>query len=139
MLRLLHGSVTATGKDHENIGSDEFLRATSRQVHLVVDTAGDELPIHVEPFRWGGECRIEVHLNAVANDDGLVQVHGFTSFFEGTSEDTPHERDREVLNFFVRKTTTSNPHPTVVGAHMQNDGDVGDVTISLSNVIMEEE
>ncbi|MEZ4504273.1 MAG: hypothetical protein R2848_00130 [Thermomicrobiales bacterium] len=133
--RKLTGFIEATGKDFETFGSDEFLRPTRRDIFEVFTVGDDERPIPCEPFRWGGECRIEVHLNYIANDNGTVQVHGFTSFFEGTSEDTPDERDREILNFLVPK----GEHPTVVGAHMQSGDDLGDIRISLNNDIIEEE
>jgi hypothetical protein len=136
---MLQGFVRATGKDHENFGSDEFLRPTDRPVNMLIDVGDGERTVPVEPFKWGGECRIEVHLSAIANDDGVVNVFGHTSFFEGTSEDTPDERDREIVNFLVPRLRPSNPHPAVVGTHMQSGDDVADVTISLTNSIVEEE
>jgi hypothetical protein len=131
--RLLSGSIRATGKDHENFGSDEFLRETSREVTEFLEIGNSEQPIPVAPFKWGGECRIEVHLNAMALDSGVVQVHGFTSFFEGSSEDTPDERDREILSFLVPRFKPPHDHPVVVSAHMASGPDFGDVVISLRN------
>jgi hypothetical protein len=137
---MLQGSVRATGKDHENFGSDEFLRDNTRDVSMLLNVGDDEREIPVAPFKWGGECRIEVHLNAIADDKGVVHVHGFTSFFEGDSEDTPNERDREILNFLVpRFKPPSHAHPTVIGAHMQSGDDLADVTVSLTNTIVEED
>ncbi len=139
MMRRLSGSVRATGKDFETFGSDEFLRDNHRDVNMVISVTDDDREIPVNPFKWGGECRIEVHLQAIANDIGVVNVFGFTSFFEGTSEDTPDERDREILNFLVPRNTAANPHPTVIAAHMQSGDDLGDVVITLTNNIVEEE
>ncbi|MFD3655975.1 hypothetical protein [Streptomyces sp. NPDC058620] len=133
MPRLLMGSVRAAGKDFENFGSDEFLRDNHRDVRELLNQGDNESAIRVDPFKWGGECRIEVHLNAIALDSGVVQVHGFTSFFEGTSEDTPDERDRELLNFLVPRFKAPHDHPTVISAHMQSGPDMGDVTLSLTN------
>jgi hypothetical protein len=116
-----------------------FLRDNHRDVNMVINSADSEREIPVAPFKWGGECRIEVHLQAIANNVGVVNVFGFTSFFEGTSEDTPDEGDREILNFLVPRNTQSNPHPTVIAAHMQSGNDLGDVVVTLTNSIVEEE
>lgn len=139
MARQLFGFIRGSGKDYEVIGSDEFLRPTDRSINLILGDDDPEQRLPVEPFRWGGECRMEAHLNAIVAHDGMVQVYGHTSFFEGTSEDTPHERDREIVNFFVPRTTTSFSNPTVVSLHMQNDGDYGNLLISLQNSIVEDE
>ena len=138
--RVLTGFVRATGKDHENFGSDEFLRPTDRAVNEVLRIGDHERALRVAPFRWGGECRLEVHLNAIANDRGVIQVFGFTSFFEGDSEDTPHERDREIVNVLVPKFHHQHlKHPVVTSTHLQSGADSGDITISLQNFPSEEE
>jgi len=138
MGRMLHCAVRVDGKDFENFGSDEFIH-TTQMVDLVLNDGDDARPLPVGPFRWGGECRVEVHLEAIANDKGTVNMFGFTSFFEGSSEDTPDERDREVLNFLVPKTTQANPNPTVVAAHMQSGDDFADVVLTITNGFLEEE
>ena len=121
MGRMLHCAVRVDGKDFETFGSDEFIHDT-HEARVALRDGDDAQALDIAPFRWGGECRVEVHLEAIANDKGTVNVFGFTSFFEGTSEDTPDERDREILNFLVPKNTLANPNPTVVGAHMQSAG-----------------
>lgn len=132
--RILTGFVRGTGKDSETFGDDEFLRPTDRPINIALPIGDPEIELFVEPFRWGGECRTEVHLFVMALDTGTIQIHGFTSFFEGTSEDTPHERDRELINFVVPTFSPSGfSNPIMVMTHMQNDGDSADVVISLQN------
>ncbi len=136
--RFLLGEVIASGKDHENFGSDEFLRGASQEIREVLTVGDHERPIVIHPFRWGGECRLEVHVQAICNDNGTVQVFGHTAFFEGDSEDTPHERDREIINFHVLKNGADQPNPTVQSWHMQSGSDTADVTFSLTNTTAED-
>ncbi|MGV9289965.1 hypothetical protein [Streptomyces sp. NPDC003719] len=136
--RVLTGNINATGKDFETFGSDEFLHDNQRSIQMPLVIGDNESEIPVAPFKWGGECRIEVHLNAIALDSGTVQVHGFTSFFEGTSEDTPDEKDRELLTFLVPRFKAPHDHATVQAVHMQSGDDLADVTLSLSNLPLDE-
>lgn len=132
--QILEGFVGVSGRDKETFGSDEFIRDARHEVRVIMARIDDAVRLNVPPFKWGGECRVEARLEAISNVNGTVQVFGQLIFFEGDSENTPNERDREIVNVLVPARSTSFPHPMVVGAHLQNgEGDFADVRLSLTN------
>lgn len=141
MPRLLRGTVTVEGVDHEDFGSNEHPVDKLREIHLLLDR-GPETRLDIAPVKWGGECRVEVNVNALVLNDNRIQIHGDAAFFEGASDDTTEEEDRQTILFFVPRTTTSNPHPhrhhvslrnrTVIGAE-----DSADVFFTFTNTILE--
>jgi hypothetical protein len=142
MFRRLTGTVQVEGTDHEDFGPNERVNAL-RDVGLTLEIGEPtERPLNIAPVKWGGECRVEVHANALALDDGRVQIQGVAIFFEGASEDTGEEEDRAFINFVVPRTTFFIPNPFVVSFDLRNRTFIGGedfakVTFSLSNNILE--
>ena len=141
-MRILSGTVLVQGTDHEDFGPNEHPGDNVRSIQSDIRIGDHERDIPIAPVRWGGECRVEVHMNAIARDDGVIQLNGFAAFFEGSSEDTQEQEDRKVFQFEVPRTTQSNPNPSRFHIPLRNATLVGaedsaDVFFTLTNTILE--
>ncbi|MBE9169601.1 hypothetical protein IQ238_19415 [Pleurocapsales cyanobacterium LEGE 06147] len=142
MLRLLQGTIRVEGVDREDFTSNEHPVDKIRDVQVYLETGQPEQTIAIAPVKWGGECRVEVHMNVRALGDGSVKVSGTTILFEGASEETGEEEDRATIDFSVPRTTRNVPprhhhismrNRTLIGAE-----DSAEVFFTLSNTIVEE-
>ncbi|MCV7281367.1 hypothetical protein H7J88_17150 [Mycolicibacterium flavescens] len=145
MARLLTGKITVHGTDHEDFGANEHPTDNVRQVGpLIMHPGQGFIDLGKPTVSWGGECRVEVDLEAHLTDlNDAIRVHGWAYFFEGASEHTNELEDHREFDFHVNRTTGTSPettfsvplrNSTVVGAE-----DHAEVFFALSNRIVEEE
>jgi hypothetical protein len=137
MTRLLQGSVRVEGVDHEDFTDNEHPRDKLRDFQLFLVEGQPEQTIEVRPVSWGGECRVEVELNARALADGTARIGGQARFFEGASETTGELEDTRSIDFAVPPTTPATP-PRQHHVHLRNFVDVGaedtaDVFLTVTN------
>lgn len=139
--RNLAGIITVEGVDHETFGKNE----TTKQSHpagALLNTDQPAQTIAVGDTKWGGECRVEVHMNARALGDGRIQIEGKAQLYEGDSEDTNDLDDEETFTFVVPRTTKTNPAPVHHTVQLKNEGagggDSATVVFSFTNLIIEE-
>jgi hypothetical protein len=142
MLRLLQGTVRVEGTDHEDFGANEHPHDKIRDVQIMLETGQPEQNLTVAPVKWGGECRVEMELNARALTDGSVKVTGEARFFEGASEETGELEDTAVIDFTVPRTTANTPprhhHVSLRNGVLIGAEDSADVFFTLSNTRIEE-
>ena len=145
MARILTGSITVQGTDHEDFGSNEHPTDNVRQVGpLVMNPQDGFVDLGMPTVKWGGECRVEIDWEAMVdpNLNDAIVVHAITRFFEGASEDTNEMEDQQEHTFSVPKTTQTNP-PTDFSISLRNSTVVGaedhaEVFFRLENRIFEE-
>jgi hypothetical protein len=141
MSRLLQGNVRVEGVDHEDFTSNEHPSDKLRDFQIVLEPGQPEQNISIRPVKWGGECRVEVELNARALNDNSVKVTGEARFFEGGSEETGELEDTKSIDFTVPRTTGGTPprqhhvslrNQTFIGAE-----DSAEVFLTVSNRLVE--
>ena len=140
--RLLTGIARVDGKDHEDIGSDDWIHAAHSIDKVLPKDEGIWRPLNIPHFRWGGECRVEIDVSALAQNDNSVRVAGWSYFYEGASEDTGEEEDRTEIDFVVTRFTAAVPDPYVISYELRNATFIGaedfaTVTFQLKNIITE--
>jgi len=109
MARLLQGNVRVEGVDHEDFTANEHPSDKLRDFQIVLEPGQPEQNITVAPVKWGGECRVEVELNARLVDQSTAKITGQARFFEGASEETGEQEDTETIDFVVPRTTSTTP------------------------------
>ena len=120
------------GKDFENFGGDEFIHHADGRSRPERRRRRPSAPEY-GPFKWGGECRVEVHLKGHRQRQGHREHVRLHVVLRGVvREDTPDE------GMTVRSSTSwcprprrPNPNPTVVAAHMQSGDDFADVILRV--------
>ena len=127
--------VYAHGVDKEWFGRDEQTHLTDCQETVFT---GPNQTMEALGCRhgWGGECRLEVNLQALQNTDHSIRVFGYAKLFEGASEST-NDIDGEVsIEFVVPKGGVIATHNFHVNNGREN-GDRADIQIRAVNAIAE--
>ncbi|MFD3655974.1 hypothetical protein [Streptomyces sp. NPDC058620] len=137
MPRLLQGTARVEGVDHEDFTANEHPSDKLRDFQIVLEEGQPEQNIEIRPVSWGGECRVEVELNARAVDNGSAKITGEARFFEGASETTGELEDRQSIDFSVPRSTGANPSRQH-HVSLRNEVDIGaedtaDVFLTVSN------
>ena len=141
MARLLQGNVRVEGVDHEDLTSNEHPGDKLRDFQIVLHPGQPEQSIEIRPVKWGGECRVEVELNARLVDDRTARLTGQARFFEGGSEETGELEDTKAIDFVVPRTTGTAPprqhHVSLRNQVFIGGEDSADVFLTVSNRIIE--
>jgi hypothetical protein len=143
MSRNLTGIVTVRGTDDELWPwSDETVERTM-PVGLVLDTDQPAAPLGLPHVRWGGECRVEVSVDARVVGNGGVQVQGTAKLFEGDSEDSQDLEDEKLVTFLVPRNTKNHTTATRYDVQLSSTGpgggDHAEIAFSFMNTIIEDE
>ncbi|MDF3146439.1 MULTISPECIES: hypothetical protein [unclassified Streptomyces] len=104
MTRRITTLAAVHGMDYEVFGANEHGSGVRNGVDFFQDGEGYRRFFDSE-LRWGGECRGEVHLDGLVQNNELF-VKGEALLYEGTSEDTGDLDGREELSFSVPKGAT---------------------------------
>jgi hypothetical protein len=80
-------SCTLWGEDDETFGSNEYGSGSFRR-EVVLDAADSPGDLMDVQLRFGGEVRLELHLDATLLANGNVTIDGRYLLYEGTSEST---------------------------------------------------
>ena len=122
-IRSLVGRVRCDGRDAETIGSDEFIHEERVVDNLLFTDQAVNLP---QRFTWGGECRVEVDMNAklLATGDEAMEVWGECRFYEGESTSSTDLEDTQPFRFVVPKATVGS-QPIVNETRLVNSEIVG--------------
>jgi hypothetical protein len=143
MARLLMGTVRVEGVDHEDFTANEHPSDKVRFVQLVLSPGQPAQNLNVAPVKWGGECRVEVEVNAMLVNNDSVKVTGEARFFEGASEETGEKEDTAGIDFLVPKTSAASPprhhHVSLRNEVLLGAEDSAEVFFDLSNIIIEDE
>lgn len=137
MARRLSGVVVVDGTD------DEFWPESDEHIHkeipvqMVLDVNQPVAAIEIPDVRWGGECRVEVRLEARALADGLVQIEGTTKLFEGTSDSSQDLEDEKSVAFVVPKGGVAYYEKVQLRNTETFGGDHAEIGISLTNTLVE--
>ncbi|MGV9289966.1 hypothetical protein [Streptomyces sp. NPDC003719] len=123
--------------DHEDFTANEHPTDKLRDFQIVLVEGQPEQNIEIRPVKWGGECRVEVELNARAEADGSAKITGLAKFFEGGSEETGELEQSKSIDFSVPRTTVSTP-PRQHHVSLRNEVFIGaedsaDVFLTVSN------
>jgi hypothetical protein len=141
MARLLQGNVRVEGVDHEDFEANEHPTDKLRDFQIVLEPGQPEQNISIRPVKWGGECRVEVELNARALNDNSVKITGEARFFEGASEETGELEDTKSIDFLVPRTVGSTPprqhHVSLRNTVFLGAEDSAEVFITVSNTLVE--
>jgi hypothetical protein len=142
MFRLLGGVARVDGKDADDWPDTDDWVHTAHSINRAVPGDGQWHPLNIPHVRWGGECRLEIDVSALAKGDGTVRVQGWSYFYEGASEDTGEEEDRQEIDFIVPKNTAAFPTPYETSYELRNTVAIGPedfarITFSLTNYITE--
>jgi hypothetical protein len=85
--------------------------------------------------KWGGECRVELHVGAKRLDNDNVEIDAHAFLFEGTSEETT-DLDGEIhYNFTVPKGQTFTDSRRVT--NLDEGGDFADIGLTVINRVFE--
>ena len=137
MQRRLAGTVVIDGTDDEWWPQSDKLTHREYNVQTILDEGQPAAAIQIIPVRWGGECRVELDMNARVVGSGQVQVEGQARLYEGASEDTTDLEDTKTVSFTVPKGGV----PAHQGINLSNSGfgggDHAEIRISLTNSFME--
>jgi hypothetical protein len=137
--RILAGNVVVFGTDHEDFGSNEHPTDNTRPLDKLMFAGQGSIGIPVAPVRWGGECRVEIDVEAelIVEADNAIRIRGNTRFFEGASEDTTELEDAKGFEFFVGRTLNNAP-PTLFQVDLRNSTVIGgedhaEIVFTLTN------
>ena len=86
MARRLTVAGSMFGLDHESIEANEFRKATFNGEKILSNDQPQNL-IDME-WGWGGECRLELDLDAYLLDNQDIRVVGTAKLYEGASEES---------------------------------------------------
>ncbi|MGV9408450.1 hypothetical protein ACWDOP_00930 [Nocardia sp. NPDC003693] len=141
-LRLLGGTVRVDGKDADDWPDPDDWIHTAHSINRPVPQDGQWHSLNVPTVRWGGECRLEIDVNAHVNSDKTVWIHGWSYFYEGASEDTGEEEDRQEIDFVVPRNSSTYLLPYEQWYELRNEVLIGPedfarVGFSLTNNITE--
>lgn len=142
MARILQGNVRVEGVDHEDFSSNEHPSDKLRDFQIVLHPGQPEQNIEIRPVKWGGECRVEVELNARLVDDSAAKITGVARFFEGASEETGELEDSQAIDFLVPRTTGISPprqhHVSLRNEVLIGGEDSADVFFTVTNRLLED-
>lgn len=142
MPRLLQGQVRVEGVDHEDFGSNEHPTDKLRDFQIVLHPGQPEQNLSIAPVKWGGECRVEVELNARLVDNTTAKLSGQARFYEGASEETDDLEDTKTIDFTLPRTVGGTPprqhHVSLRNTVLIGAEDSAEVFITVSNRIIEE-
>ncbi|WP_143050229.1 hypothetical protein [Streptomyces sp. 2231.1] len=136
-VRNIYGNVAIQGVDDEWPGPD----VTARNAWDVSWTGLEYLdpPLSMNPvvFKWGGECRVEVNLDAtVITDSGTAELRGAARLYEGDSEDTSDLEEEEPIVLTLLK---GRPTQHTVQLESQGIGGGDRATINMTFTNMQDE
>ncbi|MCV7281368.1 hypothetical protein H7J88_17155 [Mycolicibacterium flavescens] len=141
MARLLQGNVRVEGVDHEDFTANEHPTDKLRNFQIVLEPGQPEQNIQIEPVKWGGECRVEVELNARPVDASTAKLSGEARFYEGGSEQTDELEDTQSIDFTVPRTLGASPprqhHVSLRNTVLLGAEDTADVFLTVSNRLIE--
>ena len=142
MTRVLDGTIFISGTDDERWPIKDEKVSISRPINVYLDRSQPAVRLDVEPVRWGGECRVEIQVDARVVDGDQIQIEGNVKLFEGTSEDSEDLEEEKHVDFLVPKTTRSQPNPTHFPVSLNSrgigGGDHAEISFSFTNRIEEE-
>jgi hypothetical protein len=143
MTRVLAGTIFINGTDDESWPFDDEKVSTSRAIEGVyLDLSQPAVRLDVEPVRWGGECRVEIQVDARVVDGDQIQIEGNVKLFEGTSENSEDLEEEKRVELLVPKTTRTNPGPAHYAVQLSSrgigGGDHAEINFSFTNRIGEE-
>jgi hypothetical protein len=142
MTRVLDGTIFISGTDDERWPIKDEKVSISRPINVYLDRSQPAVPLDVEPVRWGGECRVEIQVDARVVDGDQIQIEGNVKLFEGTSEDSEDLEEEKHVDFLVGKTTRSQPErtdfPVSLNSRGIGGGDHAEISFSFTNRITEE-
>jgi hypothetical protein len=144
MARLLQGQVGINGVDDESWPfSDERISLVRSVNGVYLDHAQPAVQLDIPDVRWGGECRVEVRVNARVVDNDQLQVEGNVKLFEGDSENTQDLEEERGVSFLVGRSTRGNNfaaahHNVRLTSRGIGGGDYADIAFSFTNTLAEE-
>jgi hypothetical protein len=143
MTRVLAGTIFINGTEDESWSLDNETVSTSRTVQgTYLDLSQPAVRIGVDPVSWGGECRVEIDIDARVVDGDQIQIEGNVKLFEGASEDSQDLEEEKRVEFLVPKTTKSRPEPAHHNVQLTSrgigGGDHAEISFSFTNRIGEE-
>ena len=143
MTRVLSGVVFINGTDDESWPFDDETVSTTRDIQGVfLDVNQPAVRLDIEPVRWGGECRVEIQVDARVVDGEQIQIEGDVKLFEGTDVNSQDLEEEKRVIFLVPKTTRSQPQPARHDVQLVSrgigGGDHAEISFSLTNRIAEE-
>lgn len=124
------------GTDDETFADEDTRRSFNRVVMLSTDHP--TAPISVPDVRWGGECRVEIEMEATLLADGRVSVHASGDLYEGDSDDSNDLEDEESINFAVPKGGKPVKHDIKLRNRGWGGGDHAEIAITVTNSLDEE-
>jgi hypothetical protein len=136
MPRRLSGLIVVDGKDDETFPvRDEQISRTIEVNSILSD--GELTNIPIPDVKWGGECRVEIDLRALAvtggDADGNLDIELVGRFFEGTSETTTDLEQTKTLKFTIARSALTDELMS-----LENDelgaGDNAKIAIKLQNL-----
>ena len=143
MPRMLVGTVRVEGVDHEDFSANEHPTDKIRHVQMVLEPGQPAQNLSVAPVKWGGECRVEVELNAMMLNDNSIKLEGNARFFEGASEETGEQEDQVGIDFTVPRTIGASPprhhHVSLRNQVLLGAEDSAEVFFDFSNLLLEED
>ena len=143
MPRMLVGTVRVEGVDHEDFSSNEHPTDKLRNIQIVLEPGQPAQNLSIAPVKWGGECRVEVEVNATMLNDSSIKVAGNARFFEGASEETGEMEDQVSIDFTVPRTVGLTPprhhHVSLRNRVLIGAEDSAEVFFDLSNLLLEED
>jgi hypothetical protein len=143
MTRVLAGIISINGTDDESWPFSDEKVSTSRVIQGVyLDLNQPAVRLNVKPVRWGGECRVEIEVDARVVSGDQIQIEGNVQLFEGVSENTEDLEEEKRVVFLVPRTTKNQPNPAHHNVQLVSrgfgGGDHAEITFSFTNRIAEE-
>lgn len=131
----LTGNITINGTDDE-WGDDEY-GELEHDIDQFINSNSIIVKLEIPPLRWGGECRVEVDINALPIKAGEVKITGNAKLFEGVTDDTNDLEDERPFAFSL-KVTDKKPTPGKISLENTETGGGDTATIRFNDFAIKE-
>jgi hypothetical protein len=139
MANVMFGSATINGTDDEWWPFSDEHGDSFQQITRVLQPNQSPVQIHVDPLKWGGECRVELDLFASVNQQNQIHVTGEARLFEGVTENTDDLEDTQSFAFDVGPGIPGLNQPATYNLSLFNNelfgGDSASIDLSFFNIV----
>lgn len=138
MSQILLGTVRIEGTDDEWWPESDEHVSRERSVNAILMPDQPSITIDIPDVRWGGECRVEIEMEAVIATGGAIKVTGNAKLFEGVTTSTGDLEDTESIDLTVPPLTPQHLGATSKTVQLRNTemggGDHAEIYLRFQNI-----
>jgi hypothetical protein len=136
--RILVGTVRIEGTDDEWWPQSDEHVAKEFPVHTILSDNQPAATVQIPHVGWGGECRVEMDLEAVLGSNKEIKVTGEARLYEGTTESTDDLEDTKGIDMTVPRLTVNHTDASTEMVQLRNTetwgGDHAEIYLRFLNV-----